>query len=282
VNFDLTPLAPAEILRISRSTHGRSRDFGNGHHGLRGVHTRMMQHIKAQGLSFLIWRISAVLRHNDVMMDFVRSRVPTPTGALDGEVGSVLDRWLTELLTSVNKDAAPFGFELSEANRQRLLELLESVMEVWAGKKLRFHTLPVMWLPRVGVTIMNGVRTVTSEGPPPAVKVPIPKKQALAPEWYEDALCGVAAALLVHSIGARLRRCDWKDCRAFFMARSTHRREHSFCHEKHRRAYDVAHRDPARTAANMRRYRQVLREMAGRQSTSRARRRADKNDLVRK
>jgi hypothetical protein len=65
-----------------------------------------------------------------------------------------------------------------------------------------------------------------------------------------------------------LRRCDWTGCRMFFFAKANHRREHSFCCDDHRRAYDLAHRDPAKVAAAMRRYRA---EQARRRKTDRKR-----------
>ncbi len=69
----------------------------------------------------------------------------------------------------------------------------------------------------------------------------------------ETKCLAVIAALGVDTEARRLLRCD--HCERFFFARAAHRRAHNFCCDDHRRAYDVAHRDPKRIAAYMREYR---------------------------
>ena len=50
-----------------------------------------------------------------------------------------------------------------------------------------------------------------------------------------------------------VRTCD--QCGEMFLANGNHRRDHAFCSEEHRRAFDQANRDPKQAAAYMRQWR---------------------------
>jgi hypothetical protein len=216
---------------------------------------------KANDVSIDEWRIGVDMRHHERP-----SHIARVTGAWHAarrgsrfpQIDAVMDRWLPEILAAVNDDAAPFGFALSGDARARLRERLEWVCRAAKGEKVSWPDLAPQWLPRLGVGVVNGVRMLTIEEPPPSPKWPIPTDQAPAPPEYEEVVCAVAVALSIHPQGALLRQCDWAACGAFFLARSNHRREHSFCCQAHRRAYDVAHRDPATVAAYMREHRREL------------------------
>jgi len=78
----------------------------------------------------------------------------------------------------------------------------------------------------------------------------------------------VIAALGADDEARRLLRCN--ECKKFFVARAAHRRTHNFCCPEHRRAYDLAHRDPKGRAEYMRRWRKLRKRL----KSSRARLRA--------
>jgi len=121
------------------------------------------------------------------------------------------------------------------------------------------------WLPRVGVRVEGGRAVRVVEGPSDLSRMEV---------WdfatqHEDTLQAVVMALAADPLARRLRRCDWKDCEAYFLAKADHRRPHSFCRAAHRRQYDLAHRDPKATAVYMRTYREVAKHPKRRRSKKR-------------
>ena len=169
------------------------------------------------------------------------------------EVGAVVAQWVPDVLAAANGEWSRPGGGFVLAEPGDLRHILEGVISAWRGEVFPIPELPTQYLPRVGVGFTRGVRVIEIERPP---YVPAPEEPLLASADHVARLSGVATALLIHPNGALLRRCDWPQCGRFFLARSNHQRAHSFCCEAHRRAYDVAHRDPAIVAKYMRGYRQ--------------------------
>jgi hypothetical protein len=72
-----------------------------------------------------------------------------------------------------------------------------------------------------------------------------------------EAKClAVVATIGADSEAAKLMRCA--HCQEFFWSQTAHRRKHNFCRPEHRRAYDLAHRDPKLMARKMREWRSNL------------------------
>lgn len=149
---------------------------------------------------------------------------------------------------------------------------LEDVLKGGSGTASNAKGLSVYQLPRLGFMVKAGGGTA------PHVERPtLPERGPHFDGWLWDVaghesaiaavereLHAVVMALAVDPMAQKLRCCDWSECRRFFFARANHRREHSFCSEAHRRAFDLAARDPKETASYMRRYRQVKARLARR------------------
>jgi hypothetical protein len=159
----------------------------------------------------------------------------------------VLDRWLSEVLRVANSNSS--SPEIRARLRDRLQQVLDQRFED-TPPSFPYAGLP---LPRTTVRVKRGRVIIDIEQPP----LPITVKGRYA-KGYEDLLTAVVLALAADPRARRLRRCDGNECGVFFIARANHRRVHHFCSEAHRRAYDVAHRDPKKLATYMRNYRRVL------------------------
>lgn len=72
-----------------------------------------------------------------------------------------------------------------------------------------------------------------------------------------EAKClAVVATIGANSEAVKLMSCA--HCQRFFWSQTAHRRKHNFCCAEHRRAYDLAHRDPKLMARKMREWRSNL------------------------
>jgi hypothetical protein len=126
-------------------------------------------------------------------------------------------------------------------------------------------------LPRLEVLLDENGNLCLSSEPTPDVGSEPPMKVATEPgdlrrfegEWLSqlakanEAKClAVIAALSADPDASKLMRCA--HCQQFFWSRTAHRRTHNFCREEHRRAYDLAHRDPKVMARKMREWRSNL------------------------
>ena len=180
-----------------------------------------------------------------------------------------LDVWVDALLRIVNQTDEMgeilLAHEPGDA-RSRLQNALQRIVDgkpgIIAAKTLEnlVDDKTVRWLPRVGVRIDERGRAI-----------PVFQKSDAYVILDEETLHTVIIVLAADPRARRLRRCDWQKCRAFFFTKANHRRAHSFCSEQHRRAYDVARRDPEQIAKYMKKYRSTVKRLKMAKTTRRGR-----------
>jgi hypothetical protein len=160
--------------------------------------------------------------------------------------------WLDTILKIVN---APDELPGATRLRKELDQMVKGKLTARGVLATRFaHSLPPL-----NVSIhRNKVLLTTGLAPSTEVEAEEAKEEGelcWIATRHGPALQGAIIALLADRLGTLVRRCD--HCGLYFVLKRNHRRQHHFCCEDHRRAFDHVHRDPTAQAEYMRKYRAV-------------------------